>query len=221
MSNLNELNLSDEAVDVDVDNMPEQFGGGGFIDPQPGDYVFSMPKDVTFKPMLIGNAERINAEFIGGNGFKMESGERFTTRLSNMSRGRKDGPKGAALAYLLQAVGFSGRLVTNLDYGHGVEWAIEKQKSFKAYVEWRFYCNPNKPRRIAAEVDGRTKLIEDPAGTKGCGRSFGETAYVKGNGDKVNAIPTNGSGELTQSFKCVCGGAIRIFPELINFRSVG
>lgn len=83
-------------------------------------------------------------------------------------------------------------------------------KKFVATVVWPAFCNPKKVRYIL-DADGNS--IEDPEGKQGCGANYRD-------GKTIDPA----TGMISERFVCAgkdgngCGAAIRVFPELSNFR---
>lgn len=196
MSNLNDLGLSDEKLpeETDLDSLPAE----GFSQPQPGTYVFTLPKDMENlweKFPTTAHGERVKANFKKGDegDFRLQymRGDKekgfLSLSLSNMPIGKRPGK----LAYLAAALGNKGTYETNKELAD----ALSKHggEQFIANIVYN-------------------------AKNKNTGQKFATRPYTnKTTGEVVAPIPRDNNGAILFEF-VDSGTLIRAFPDLEQFK---
>lgn len=234
--NLNELGTTPLTDGVDVNNLPEQFGG--FTPPPPpGTYRFQLPvlKPEAFSKVITEKeGDRVKVTF--NDDFPLliiqappaaKDYEKtpFNTNLTNTPRKRgkgDDAPKASDWDYLNKALGEPARPANNADYAKKLiaQSQTAGGKTFQADVEWGWSCNPNRAARFddgngqfieVPQTDGDGAPMKDPntgepIPVKGCGKR-----YYEGQVDKVD-------GKVPLRITCECGANVRAFPNLTRFK---
>jgi len=195
--------LSGEALpeEVDLDTLPEQFGGG-FELPQPGRYDFALPADIkgAIEEIEIGGVLRLKANFRWpketgpeqDRRLTMTSGQKLNWSVSNTPMGSR--PSG--LANLLgHGLGYGGKLVSNRDFGGALVDAAGG--TFSAKLIWT-------------------------ARNKDTGQRYSTRPYLnKKTGAETKPIPRGADGKFLEEFTDEHGASLRCFPELENFGPAG
>ena len=225
MAKLSELTLKADTIPGDFDTLPEQLGV--FTDPpQPGSYRFKMPSQGALEEcwgdpfdnkegqQRIAALHRDGAELTitqSPNG--RYNGDLFDTRVTNAERKRGKGEEKASdMDYILLACKHPGRKPQN-----NKEYALAYQglgsKEFGGDIEWSWFCNENKPIRVADEQNGSIVCdgLEGRPDAKGCG-----TRYYQ----KVVDRQPNEKGELEfpRIIQCTCGAQLRAYAQIARFR---
>lgn len=209
---LSDLGLKDEVLPAQsFDDLPEF---GGFTPPpQPGPYRFQLPGNLSrvweaydygdkgqrLRMLLDKDAPLLIVQSPGGKA----NGDTFQTRISNQERKRgKDGPEASDMDYLLKAFGEKQRPQTNKAYHAAV---LKYQgKEFGADLTYSFVCSDSRDIRVY-DASGKLQPVE---GQKGCGKRY----YQKD-------IQRQEDGSYPHEIQCSCGGILRVFAGLENFRA--
>ena len=215
-----------EAAAADVGAMPEQFGGSKPNLPQKR-FTFLLPQDIGALVTVQENkdlGDRIKYDFSGDGLAAYDAagthvGQWFG-RISAVprNRARKGEPERLVsdITYLAVALGHPSKAVTLKPSGKVEFVSADSQKAlhevivshagqyFTAANEWSSYCNDQKTRYIS---DGAGGSVEDPSGTKGCGKRV----YSRD-------IPKGPAGEDLDRFPCACGAQLLAFQQLSNFQ---
>lgn len=201
MADINELSGEALPEDVNLDELPEQFGGG-FELPQPGRYSFKLPDNTgdIFEEVVVGDTKRLRVNFRWpketgpeqDRRLVMEGGQKLNWSVSNAPMGSR--PSG--LANLLgHGLGYGGVLKTNKDYAMAIKDA--HGAIFQANVVWT-------------------------ARNKDTGQRYSSRPYLnKKTGVEVKPIPRDASGKYLETFTDAHGVELRCFPDLEQFGPAG
>lgn len=226
---LKELKTEGQEPAIDYDNLPEE--RGQYVPPpQPGDYRFKLPADLTKNwdlgeyekdgqkyqvatmvfnddaPLtIVQAAQKANEQFVGQSPW---------VRISTRRRKRgKDGPEVSDTTYLARALDPKARPQSIKDF---IEF-FRKQggREFVAAGEYTGFCNPKKPAKVQLE-DPQThevtlEIKQDAQGNpvNGCGNNYYQSDWPKG-----------ADGLFASTMTCGCGALIYPFFQLARFRSV-
>lgn len=251
MARLDEISAKFTAADapeVDMENMPEE-SSGFRPTPFPGDYGFQLPAEMDYEDREVkakdkeGNIindpttntpkmlKRLVTLFGDGHELKILDaapenqdfvGDTLKYRCGNAEyRYGKDKILASEMGFLLRALNETlAKGATNIQWAQAI--AKHSLGKFRATIEWDAHCNPERKRFVFDEA--QSKNVEDSM--MGCGRRYGQRAYVKGDGTKVIQIPqgpeAQPDGSIIDRFKsdilCECGATVRCFPRLKKYR---
>lgn len=209
---LQDLGLKDEALPAQsYDDLPEF---GGFTPPpQPGPYRFQLPGNLSkvwevfdygdkgqrLRMILDKDAPLLIVQSPGGKA----NNDTFQTRISNQERKRgKDGPEASDMDYLLKALGEKAKPKNNREYA--AKMVANAGKEFGAEIEYSYVCNATRNIR-AYDQQGKLQEVE---GQGGCGKKYYQKDIQKGE-----------DGCFPHEIACVCGGVLRVFANVTNFRA--
>lgn len=236
--NLNDLGSTPLADAVDVNNLPEQFGGASTPPPPPGTYRFKLPKltpDAFKKITTTEYGDRVQVTF--NDDFPLtivqtppEAKDQFLntpfrSRISNVPRRRgkgEDAPLASDWDYLNRALGLTERPKSNADFARTLIELSAKGATFQADIEWTWYSNPNRPARFddgnggSVEVD----LLDDAGSPIPNPDKPGEHKKQPGSGRRFyqdrDVTKVEGSYPLYYTDP-EDGAVIRAFPDLRRF----
>lgn len=234
MAKISDLGLTTEQVGqaLDYASMPDQMGSFA-PPPQPGAFRLRFPTklddafevfDLTTGPKP---GKRIRVKFdanhpltiIQSPGGKYD-GEPFETSLSNAERKRgkkddQDAPWISDLDYFNRDVWDLPGKPPNGNRGYAEEVIKHAGTEFGATISWNWFCNPKK----AIYADNGQGGLTEVAGQMGCGTSY-YMKDIKDSGWMQPANPEDPSGPkvFPLRIQCQCGGNIRAFANLEQFR---
>lgn len=218
-----------EAAAADVGAMPEERGASKPNLPQRR-YTFQLPVDLGNRFDIVSTdklGDRIKldfgsdglAAFLPGSNGSFEYAGQWFGRISAVPRNKaKTGEAKrlvSDLTYLAVALGHPSKAVTIKSTGETEFVSADTQGAlaallakhageyFQADNEWSAFCNVDKVRYIS---DGTGGNVEDPTGTKGCGKRY----YSRD-------IPKDAAGQAQDRFPCTCGAALLAFQNLGRF----
>ncbi len=236
MPKLTEIAGLQEVVNVDFDNLPDQFTIRTPL-PQPGaGYVFKLPivnaNDDQWIADLMNDEKqaRIGYSFSEGKEFRILDapgdksliGQELRGRITNVEK-KWDEEKSAAspFAHLLHAafgLNLTGR--PNLDYAKAL--IAVSGRAFAAGLQWTAYCNPKRdiyiPEDKEAGIEGGVQK-----GTPGCGQRYAQKQRTnKKSGEITLQIPRDPvTGKYEEMFLCAganCQALVRCFSDFQNFQ---
>lgn len=228
MTDINNLNLADDDLNLDLDSLPPQ--GGGFAEtPQPGPYVFRLPEDIanywheymgmdgnTPKKYLRlsksdDDEKHVPTEIVWSKTGRFV-GDEFRNYINSQPRKRgKEGTLVSDLVYLALALDPAARPKGTKDVVNIIN--AHPAGLYTADVELDGHCNPKRDA-----YDGEGEKME---GSVGCGQRYGmKSRKIKQTGEMVLNIPRNDTGDYLTRFKCVnCDAWIRVFPRQVRYRA--
>lgn len=212
---LHELGLKEEALPTTVQNLDDLPEFGAFrIPPQPGDYRFRLPADLSSVWEVYdgrdGKGQRVRAIFDRDHPLVIVQStnpqylnEPFECRISNEERARgKNGVIASDMQFLLRALGEKVSPANNRAYITTLLPYAGKDVGATLSYSWR--CNDQRNIRVRDEA-GNVQEAEQ----KGCGAGYYYPRDVQKGEDGL--VPT----EIT----CTCGALVRCFANLDSFRS--
>jgi hypothetical protein len=218
MANLNELNFGKEALDIDLDDLPEQMVPGDYTLRQPGWHLYKLPNDFDFSLEADEDGkEYLKASFQGAYSLvyadnpTQRHSDNFDTKVRYVEIDGEQ-KKIASLAYLLaEGFGETGKLKTHQDVGNAL--IKHTGETFKGRLEWSATCRSNK---AAVGANG------EDLGRTGCGTRYRERKVTpkKVGGFSAEALPKNSQGEFSERFQCSCGAVVRAFGNIRGFGQV-
>ncbi len=217
MASLKELNLTNDSIgdDVDYANLPKV---GAYAPPlPPGKYRFRLPTKLgdIWEKVTSKEKDYLNAIFdqnaplvVVQSKDNTFNGDPFTSRVSNVPRGRgKDKLMISDMDYLLKTLGSTTKPKSNPEYAKALISFAGKE--FDATVEWQWSCNPNKDIYVD-DGNGSSVPVE---GKKGCGARFYQNQVEKVDGKVPERITCSG----TSADGSECNASLRAFPQLASF----
>lgn len=215
MSDLNDLQLLDDPVEV-AEDLPEQRQGRvPLLQPSIG-IILQLPGRFDYQTIQTDAGQRLMVKFYETPLRTFPGGVPLPASVSNLPQDRK-GPDGQKVTvnqwiYLLRALGYTGTPKTNREYANALSDYAED--FFKADWDWSGNCNPKKD----AYVEGKGRV----GGRSGCGQKYSLRARTYNDRDgksvTVLAIPRNPDGTYQESLKCKCGATVFMNGELSNFQ---
>lgn len=244
MADLNDLGLPEvdpDAVDAAAETYEPQSAPGGFTPtPQPGTYVFSLPKNIrgSFEPIAIpGVGPRIRAVLKKQHALRIVgTGDVLDWNCSGAEFPRgKDKKKVSTLENVLAAVGekvlvpagVSALRTTDENaffeamrrpFAEALIRAGEREAQFRANLKLTAQCNP------AADI---YKDKAKQPGIKGCGRKYTTDPYPLKQAYGPNKeytelfrIPADAKdpAKVATRFECKCGAVLTAWPDLDRIR---
>lgn len=211
---LNDLSAAPLQDAVDVNNLPEQYGGGQpFL--QPGNALFEL------SPLSVENFDKVDSDEYGERvkvkfdqnaplvirqsvGGKYDN-QPFVTTLTNVPRKRgkdADAPIAADWDYLNQALKIEGRPKTNREYATKLMEKAAARTQFRAKIGASWNCRKDRNIYMPDGAGGYQEMDQ-----LGCGVRKYEKDVKKVNG------------EFPERVECECGAHVRGFNGLENFRA--
>lgn len=218
------LGLSDEELEIDYDNMPEE--GGGF-DPicQPGTYDWQLPKGLlahlqdegVFKNQPGASGIPASFQITLKDSFKLKNLTTGTShRIMFSNRMRKLGEGTVSdIALILRAVGVKPNGSNNSAYLKAFLEACAAEAMFTADAQLSCTCNE---KNDIYTKEGRKD------GVKGCGTRYDQDGYTVKNGKNagtvVHPIPKE-AGRIPDQFECGrCPALLRPWMNLRRFKAI-
>lgn len=215
---LNDLSAAPLQDAVDVNNLPEQFGGGQpFL--QPGNALFAL------SPLTAENFDKVDSPDYGER-VKVKfdqnaplvilqsvngryDNQPFTTSLSNVPRRRgkdADAPIASDWDYLNQALKEAwapGEPRTNRNYATRLMTKAAARAQFRAKISASWNCRKDKNIYMPDGQGGYQEMDQLGCGTR-----------------KYEKDVTKVNGEYPERIECQCGASVRGFNNLETFRAV-